>query len=123
MLLYKESPLRPLVQLVFLAWLSKAGVRRVVMSHEVWRHLAKHPTGGKGDGGVGVEESRNHTRVIDKEWGVEISSAVRVQLCFDVNSTDRTLPAGGQPLVHAALVEEVHAGQSPGGQRETRGQF
>lgn len=42
--------------------------------------------------------------------GVEISSAVRVQLCFDVNPTDWTLPAGGQPLVHTALVEEVHAG-------------
>lgn len=69
-----------------------------------------------------MEESRNHTRVIDKEGGgvrgVKISSAVRVQLCFDVNPTDWTLPAGGQPLVHAALVEEVHAGQSPGGQRD-----
>lgn len=63
--------------------------------------------------------------MIDKKGGGgEISSAVGVQLCFDVNSTDWTLPAGGQPLVHTALVEEVHAGQSPGGQRhrETWGQ-
>lgn len=63
--------------------------------------------------------------VIDKHRvGVHISSAVRVQLCFDVNPTDGTLPAGGQPLVHAALVEEMHAGQSPGGTErdgETRG--
>lgn len=69
-----------------------------------------------------MEESRNHASVIDERcrWGrgCKISSAVGVQLCFDVNSTDGTLPAGGQPLVHAALVEEVHAGQSPGGQRD-----
>lgn len=41
------------------------------MSHEVWRHLAKHPTGGGWEVGrqAGVEESRNHTRVIDKGEG------------------------------------------------------
>lgn len=96
------------------------------MSHEVWRHLAKHPTGrrrwrevgwGKvGEAGEpGVEESRNRTTRATESRECRISSAVGVQLCFDVNSTDWTLSAGGQPLVHAALVEEVHAGQPPAG--------
>jgi len=43
------------------------------MSHEVWRHLAKHPTrsGGEGEGQqAGVEEKKNHTRVV-KSQGVE----------------------------------------------------
>ena len=77
---------------------------------------------GKG-GGVGPE-SRGGRKQEPREgdWqgeeGRSISSAVGVQLCFDVNPTDWTLPAGGQPLVHAALVEEVHAGQSPGGHRD-----
>lgn len=61
--------------------------------------------------GQGGKKSRNHKRAIDKgEGGVSIPSAVGVQLCFDVNPADWTLPAGGQPLVHTALVEEVHAG-------------
>lgn len=47
-LLYKESSMWSLLQLVILAWLSKAWVRRLVMSHEVWRRLAKHPTGEGG---------------------------------------------------------------------------
>lgn len=57
-LLYKERPLRPLVQ-----WLNKALVRRVVMPHEVWRHLAMHPPGEgdvaeKGEGGPASRDGR-----------------------------------------------------------------
>lgn len=66
-------------------------------------------------GEPGVEESKNRTTRATESQECRISSAVGVQLCFDVNSTDWTLSAGGQPLVHAALVEEVHAGQPPAG--------
>lgn len=36
-------------------------------------------------------------------------SAVGGQLGLNVHSADGAFPAGGQPLVHARLVEEVHA--------------
>lgn len=37
-------------------------------------------------------------------------SAVGGQLGLNVHSADGAFPAGGQPLIHARLVEEVHAG-------------
>ena len=37
-------------------------------------------------------------------------STVGGQLGLNVHSADGALSAGGQPLVHARLVEEVHAG-------------
>ncbi len=48
----------------YLSWLGsvKRESEGVVMSHDVWRRLAKHPTGGGG-----LEESRNRTRVTDKK--------------------------------------------------------
>lgn len=75
-------------------------------SGDIWQSTRK----GEGPQ-AGVEESRNHAGVIDRGLNLCLgSSAVGVQLCFDVNSTDGTLPARGQPLVHTALMEEVHAG-------------
>ena len=40
----------------------------------------------------------------------EGASTVGGQLGLNVHSADGALPAGGQPLVHTPLVEEVHAG-------------
>lgn len=53
--------------------------------------------GGSGNRGAGA-----------RDWGGG-TSAVRRQLGLNVHPTYGALPAGGQPLVHTRLVEEVHA--------------
>lgn len=75
-LLYKESPLQPLVQ----SWLGsvKRESEGVVMSHGVWRHLAKHPTwrggpGGRG-GGKKKKKKKGTTRVCMNHEGSNLIS-------------------------------------------------
>lgn len=67
----------------------------------VWQSLPP-PPGGR-------QWRINKTQIQSCRSRQELST-VRGQLGLNVHSADGAFPAGGQPLVHTPLVEEVHAG-------------